>query len=157
MITVVFEVNKANVYDEVAKTTSYIGVKMKEDANAYGRFFTTDEDRIMLERFWVETCNAVTDEFKPFVINVSNQPQSHGLELDRNYKIELELSNNFDETLQGGIETSLYSFFVNSIIAKWCKFTNKDESASYVSDAAAAMIDVRKKVYYRMKPKRMKI
>lgn len=155
MNVITLQVNKANVYDEVAKTTSYVGVKMKDDETAYDRIFTTDDDRMMLERFWVEACNAATEEFKPFIISVSEQPESHGVELERNYQVELELSGSFDTRLQGSIETSLFSFFVASIVAKWCKFTNKAETESYTKDATAAMLDVHSKIYYRKKPQRI--
>jgi hypothetical protein len=155
MNVITLQVNKANVYDEVAKTTSYVGVKMKDDETAYDRIFTTDDDRMMLERFWVEACNAATEEFKPFIISVSEQPESHGVELERNYQVELELSSSFDTRLQGSIETSLFSFFVASIVAKWCKFTNKAETESYAKDATAAMLDVHSKIYYRKKPQRI--
>lgn len=155
MNVITLQVNKANVYDEVAKTTSYVGVKMKDDETAYDRIFTTDDDRMMLERFWVEACNAATEEFKPFIISVSEQPESHGVELERNYQVELELSGSFDTRLQGSIETSLFSFFVASIVAKWCKFANKAETESYAKDATAAMLDVHSKIYYRKKPQRI--
>ena len=85
MNNITLTVNKAYVYDEVAKTTAYTGAKMKDDADAYDRIFTTDEDRMMLERFWVEACNGATEEFKQFIVNVSDQPESHGVELDKNY------------------------------------------------------------------------
>ena len=68
MKTIELTVNKANVYDEVAKTTSYTGQKMQGDATAYDRIFTTDDDRMMLERFWVEACNGATEQFKPFLL-----------------------------------------------------------------------------------------
>lgn len=69
-------VNKANVYTEVAKTTAYTGSKMQDDKEAYSRIFATDEDREMLERFWVEACNGATELLKQFIVTVSDQPMS---------------------------------------------------------------------------------
>ena len=46
----VLKIKKEDVYNEVAKTTSYTGAKMEDDA-AYERIFTTAEDKTMLERF----------------------------------------------------------------------------------------------------------
>ena len=102
----------------MAKTTSYTGQKMQGDATAYDRIFTTDDDRMMLERFWVEACNGATEQFKPFLVSVSDQPVSHGVELDKNYVVKLELSNSYDESLNGCIGTSLFSYFVAMIVSK---------------------------------------
>lgn len=154
MNNITLTINKAYVYDEVAKTTSYIGAKMQNDEDAYNRIFTTDEDRMLLERFWVETCGAATEEFKPFIVAVSAQPESHGVDLTKNYEVELELSSFFDTRLKDSIETSLFSFFVAAIIAKWCKVSNKGEAESYAGDANAAMLDIRSKIYHRKKPQR---
>ena len=46
--------DKNDVYEEVAKTTSYAGAKT-DDATAYDKIFTTDADKEMLERFWQES------------------------------------------------------------------------------------------------------
>lgn len=157
MNNITLTVNKANVYDEVAKTTSYTGAKMKDDEDAYDRIFTTDDDRMMLERFWVEACNGATEEFKQFIVSVSDQPESHGVELDKDYKVELELSTMFDTNLKGSMETSLFSYFVNAIVAKWFKFTNRGEAESYGEEAGNSMLDVKSKMFYRKKPKRVAI
>lgn len=149
-------VNKANVYDEVAKASAYAGAKkMAEDATSYDRIFTTDEDRLLLERFWVEACNSATNTLKPFVVRVDMQPISHGIDITRNYTIDLEVSSMYDDILTGSVETSLYSFFVLSILAKWYALTNKVEAESTALEAAASLKDVLQKVYYKKKPIRV--
>lgn len=156
MIEVKLSIKKASVYEEVAKTTSCTGAKMEGDESAYDRIFTTDDDRMMLERFWIEASNAATEQFKPFLISVSEHPEGHGVAMERNYDVELELSNSFDTALRDSIETSLFSFFVATIVSKWYKFTNKKESESYAADAGGMMDDVMRKIYYKKKPKRIK-
>lgn len=156
MKNITLTVNKAYVYDEVAKTTSYTGLKMMAvDNDAYNRIFTTDEDRLLLERFWVETCNTTTSQFKPFIKSLNSQPISHGIDLSRNYTVELELSNSFDENLSEAMETSLFSFFVSSIVSKWFGFANKPEMESYTTEAVAIMNDLMQKIYYKKKPTRV--
>lgn len=156
MITITLTVSKAKVYDEVAKTTSYTGNAM-DDEKAYDRIFADDNDREMLERFWVEACNGATEQFKPFLTSVTSQPISHGVELGVNYEVTLELSSMFDPTLQNSIETSLHSYFVAMIVAKWFKFVNKAEAESYGTDAMGMMEDVMRKIYYRKKPTRIAV
>jgi len=129
MKEVILKVNKAQVYDEVAKTTSYAGLKAmtKDDMASYSRMFTTDEDRMMLERFWNETCDMVTDTLKPFLSSVSEVTISHGVELSRDYSITLEMGNSYDERLTESINNSIYSYFVQSITGKWFAFGDKEE------------------------------
>lgn len=154
--TITFTVNKANVYNEVAKTTSYAGKKLMDaDEQAYKRIFATDEDEEMLESFWLEACNAVTDEMKPFLNTVSQLQESHGVDLAENFVLTLDLSSAFDTTLTQSINTSLFRFFVAYIVSKWFRLSNKPEAESYGADATAMMEDVSKKVWYRKKPTRV--
>ena len=113
MIEIQLKVNKASVYEEVAKTTSYAGAKMEGDEQAYDRIFTTDDDRLMLERFWNEASNAATEQMKPFILSVSEHSDERTVNLENNYELKLELSNSFDTNLRDSIETSLKSFFVS--------------------------------------------
>lgn len=156
MNSISLSVNKANVYDEVAKTTSYAGKKMMEgDSTAYERIFTTDADRLLLERFWVETCNAVTEQIKPFITKIDAQPISHGIDLTRNYNVTLALSSAFDVSLTEAIETSLFSFFVASIVSKWYALANKSETEGMVAEAVGIMDSVKKMIYHRKRPTRV--
>lgn len=149
-------VNKANVYDEVAKTSAYAGSKkMAEDAGAYARVFTTDEDRLLLERFWVEACNNATNILKPFLVSVKTQPISHGIDISRNYNVELEVSSSYDDTLTESVETSLYSYFVLAILAKWYAVANNVDAEATALEASASMKDMLQKIYYKKKPVRV--
>lgn len=149
-------VNKALVYDEVAKVTAYTGAKevTDEDASAYNRIFTTEADKIALETFWSETTNAATDLFKEFIESVSTHAPSNGINISQDYKVSLMLSSSFDPLLKESIESSLFSFFVDTIVSKWFKYTNKDDIEDYQKTAASMLLDVREKIYYRKKPKR---
>lgn len=159
MNNVTLNIKKDDVYNEVAQTTSYAGKKMDGDDKAYERIFATKSDRSMLERFWDESCNAATDTFKPFIVTVSNKVtitnEDKTTSEVEGYSVRLLLSSMFDTNLQGSIEASLFSFFVASIVAKWCKFTDKQETESYTNDAESSMRDIKSKIYYRKKPTRM--
>ena len=52
---IVLKVSKSEVLHEVAQTTEYTGSKMDDDANAYERISTVDEDNSELQRFWDES------------------------------------------------------------------------------------------------------
>ena len=152
MISVTFTVHKADVYNEVAKTTSYTGIKMSGDD--YSRIFTKDEDRMMLERFFNEAANEVTDVLKPFLVTVSDTSPLHCVDLTRNYVVSLDLSSSYDIHLNGSIESSMFSFFTNFIVGNWYKFANKSEAEQYLEQGVNMIVDIKRKIYYRKKPSR---
>ena len=152
MISASFTVSKAEVYNEVAKTTSYTGIKMSGED--YMRIFTTDEDRMMLERFFNEAANGMTDVLKPFLVTVSNTTPLHNIDLTRDYEVSLELSSSYDQNLNTSIGSSMFSYFVNFIVGNWYKFTNKGEAEGYLASAASMVLDIKSKIYYRKKPSR---
>lgn len=151
---IILEVNKANVYEEVSKTTSYRGSKIDDDGKGYERLWATDADRMMLERFWNEASSSVTDLLRRFVVQVSDHPESHGVELDRNYHVVLSMPSNYDTSLTSSMQTSLHSYFVEFIVGRWYSLSNIGEVESYMSTAGSLLKDVRRKLYTRRKPKR---
>jgi hypothetical protein len=138
-------VNKEDVYEEIARTTSYTGAKMEDDS-AYDLIFTTDEDKSMLERFWNESKNTVCNFLKKELIKEE--------EVSGVYELSLELSNSFDENLEESMQRSLFSFFVMNITSKWYTFTNKGEATGYATEAATYMEDVMRKALFKKKPTR---
>ena len=146
MKKLILSVNKADVYNEVAKTTSYTGAKMENDATAYTRIFTTEEDKDILERFWNESKNSVAGDLKKLL---SEEKEENGT-----YTLTLEVSSSFDDNLIASMQRSLFSFFVMSIVSKWYIFTNKKEAESYATSALGDMEDVMRKAYYKKRPTR---
>ncbi|MBR4040825.1 MAG: hypothetical protein IKJ09_00725 [Bacteroidaceae bacterium] len=153
------DINKTNVYNEVSKTSAYIGSKlMHVDAGSYSRLFVTDEDYLMLERFWCEACNVVTDLLKPFIVDVNGtHAMSNSLQIGDNYIVTLLLPDNYDNTLTSSIENSLHNFFVSAIIGKWFRLAaNKEESETYLTEAGKMLENVRRMLYHRRKPIRIR-
>lgn len=143
MIDITFKIDKQEVYEEVAQTTSYTGAKMA-DESAYDRIFTTDEDQSMLERFWNESKNTVCNTTKKLLTSES--------ENDGVFTLALQLSSSFDEALTESMQRSLFSFFVMNITAKWYTFTNKQEATGYATEAATYLEDIMRKAYFKKKP-----
>lgn len=153
---VVLNIKKAYVYDEVAKLTGYVGAKTIEDTGkAYDRVFTTDDDRLMLERFWREAVGAITDEIKRFITNVSTQANAQTVDISEVWTANLEMPSNFDNNLIDSINDSLFSYAVNSIVSKWFAITNKEEADMYSGMAVNCGNEAKSKLYYRKKPNRV--
>lgn len=146
------KIQKSLVYDEVAETTSYIGAKGGE--GAYEQVFTTDEDQLLLERYWVEACSAATDSLRPWLSSVSTQEPAHQRDLSNDYIVELEMPSNWDANLKDSIKGSLFSYFVNVITGKWLTIADADKAEGYVTMATGMMQDVELKLYHRKRPSR---
>ena len=146
-------IDKAQVLHEVAKATAYTGVKMMgDDPTAYDRISTTDEDREILERYWVEACSLATDTLKPWLSSVEPQPIHHGVDIQTDYEVTLALSDRYDSNLTDAVQSALLSFFVATILSKWYRLTNKGETEAYANEATALLQSVEDKLYYKKAP-----
>lgn len=148
MINVTLRVEKEKVYEEVAKTTSYTGKKM-DDEDGYDRVFTTDEDQEMLERFWNESKNTICNALKKVFLDEVETEQGE-------FRLQLDLSSSFDENLTTSMQSSLFSFFVMNITAKWYTLANKDEATGYATEAATYVDDIKRKAFFKKRPERPK-
>lgn len=144
-------IKKSDVYEEVAKTTAYIGAKNKlEDGkSAFDQVFVTDADLTMIERFFNESLDALRNVLKRFI--------SGGSGVDGTITWQLEMPSRFDDNLLSSINSSSNSFLVNSIIGKWCEITANDKVKEYADNAAALLLDIKDKAFFKKKPTRTKI
>ena len=69
MADLVITIKRSNVYEEVAKTTAYIGAKNKleEGKSAFDQVVVTDADLTMIERFYNESVDALRNALKRFI------------------------------------------------------------------------------------------
>lgn len=156
---------------EIAVTTAYTGGKMDNDDNALHRISTVDEDENHLERFWEESRADICQELiglvifegmvrstiiTPPVLPVDPiAPNSAALPpiLQReHYELRLDVSKSFDEALLPSMQLSLFSYFVQSIVAKWYVYTNKGEAGDYADKASTLLDDIHRKAVYKKKP-----
>lgn len=145
---VTLSISQSEVFKEVAQTTSYTGAKMDEDESAYDRIFTTDEDKKELQRFWDESRAEVAQTFIRML-------SSEGMGDDGDtYNLVLNVSVAFDNALLPGMQLGLFSYFVQSITAKWYVFTNKKEAGDYADRGSAILEEVKEKAFFKKKPTR---
>ena len=151
MADLVITIKRSDVYEEVAKTTAYIGAKNKlEDGkSAFDQVFVTDADLTMIERFFNESLDALRNVLKRFI--------SGGSGVGGTITWQLEMPSRFDDNLLESINSSANSFLVNSIIGKWCEITANDKVKEYADNAAALLLDIKEKAFFKKKPTRTKI
>lgn len=139
-------ISRAEVLKEVAQTTNYTGAKKDDDANAYERIATVDEDETELRRFWDESRAEVAQKFMRLLTSEDMKGDS--------YELVLNVSSAFDKALEPGMQLGLFSYFVQSITGKWYVFTNKEEAEDFEKRGAAILDEVKQKAFYKKKPER---
>lgn len=144
-------IKKNDIYEEVAKTTAYIGKKttVEDGKSAFDQIFVTEADLAMIERFFNESLDALRNVLKRFI--------SGGSGADGTISWSLDMPSRFDDNLLSSINSSANSFMVNSIIGKWCEITANDKVKEYADNAAALLLDIKEKAFYKKKPTRTKI
>lgn len=145
---ITLSISQKKVFKEVAQTTSYTGAKMDDDANAYERILTVDEDQGELKRFWDESRAEVAQTFIRMLVR-------EGMAADGDtYNLVLNVSVAFDRALQPGMELGLFSYFVQNITGKWYVFTNKKEAVAFTDRGSALIEEVKEKAFFKKKPTR---
>ncbi len=141
-------VNLTAVYDQVGRTTGYAGAKLLDkDENAYERISTTGADKALLERFWQEGRDALCHALRRMV-------EGDCLEGDGTYRLELNLSEAFDEALLPSVAGNLEAYFVNVITARWMSLVDKDKAVDYSAAATQILAELQRKVMCKRPPRR---
>lgn len=145
---VTLSLSRSAVFNEVARSSSYTGAKMPDDADAYARIPTVDEDEDELCRFWDESRAEVCRAFIRMLV-------SEGMCGDGDtYRVVLNVSRSFDMALLPGMELGLFSYFVQRIISKWYVYVNKPEAVGYAESSRNLLEEIKEKAYYKKKPVR---
>ena len=147
------DIKKSVVYDEVQKTTSYIGSKKNEEKeDPYTRIAATDSDVDLLERYWRQACASVVEELKPFVLSVSTPENSQTIIPSEVFTLELQVSDSFEQKLVPSLEGVLKEFFINKICCEWLAVTGDKESDYYKKGMEENREELRRILYYRKRP-----
>lgn len=145
---ITLSVKKSDVMNEVAQTTSYTGAKMEGDEKAFDRISTVDEDQQELQRFWNESRAEVAQTFVRMLV-------SEGMAQDDDtYNLVLNVSVSFDNALLPSMQLGLFSYFVQSISAKWYVYTNKGEASTYSEVGKSILEEVKIKALFKKLPTR---
>lgn len=156
MNTLILDISKSNVFDEVAKITAYVGAKNRTEqgVNTYDQVFTTSDDVMLLERFWRDTKARATEVLKPFVTAISQSTDDVSVNMEEHYRVTLVMPGSYPLVLKDALAGFVFSYFVSCIVTYWFRITNKEDSEYYAAMAAGSLTDARMNIYYRDKPKR---
>lgn len=147
-------IQKSAVMAEVAKTTAYIGAKTPDAAgsNSYDRVFTTNDDEVMLDRFFREAKSVVSDILKRYLTSYTDQGNDNNMNPNEQFSLVLSVTDRFDQSLIPAINGLIFSFFVNHITYKWFAITNRSDMEYYATEATANIKDIQTKLFFKRKP-----
>ncbi len=155
METIKIQIDKGDVYEEVAKATDYTGAKLIDgDEKARDRILATDSELSDLGRFWEESVLVTNERLKEMVVSGGTKTVADGDEEKTVYEAVLEVSKSFDKGLTDNVQSALRNFFIASIIGQWFKLANKGEASDYFTQAGEMMDGAERLLYSRKRPTR---
>ncbi len=147
MKTVTITADRTAIFDQVARTTGYAGAKqLDRDEHAYERLSTTKADDDLLVQFWNESRGCLCHALRRLI-------EAEGME-GADYRLDLNLSEAFDEGLLPSVATDLDAYFVNDITSKWLTLVDKDRAADYATAASHIIADIQRKLLCKKAPQR---
>lgn len=149
--TVYIDVDKSDIYDEIARTSAYMGAKsVKEKGEgAYEQVAVEETDKAMLDRFYDEAMGMLLNLLKRFDVGSETAGAVTGVHFD--------VPDRFDSNLETAIASEVRSFFVNHVLSKWCELTDKQSSKEYADNATAKLLEIKDNVFHKTKPTRVEI
>lgn len=151
MAEIILNIKKKDVYNEVAKISSYVGAKSEknsEDTDMYARVFATDSDREMLDRFWEDCCGKVAEELQRFIVDIANADTG---------EVSLAVESLYNKSEKDGLRTKvlqkdLFSCFVNFILYKWFELTERERTEYYFTCYKDFVKGVKRKLSVKYTP-----
>lgn len=151
------KIHKAYVFNEVRKASQYIGQRLvsEQDPGAFTRVGLTEADNLLLERLWQEGCELALQTVRRYLAaHEDTRTPGNGCDLSRDFQAQLAMPDGFDEHLVPGIESSLTSYIVTTMLAKWCMVADKQDAQAYMQLAEVALQDANRKLFKRNRPQR---
>ena len=143
-------VERDKVWEEVMLASDYIGSKMMDrDPGARERIFMTDADAEELGRLWDDARAAASEMLKEVLVSVVDVTgDAPGV------CFRFRIAGRYNTALTPDLTEALRSYFVDRMLADWCKWADKEEAEMYYKTAAEKMGAVLRMVYHRERPRR---
>lgn len=156
MADIQVNIPKISVFNDVAQQTAYIG-QTRTDKNGmpmYEQIAVFKSDFPMIERFWRDGIGFLASKLKRKIVSISPQQPIPGNNTNEVIVISFSIGENFDSSYRETIKSSVFSYFVNYVTAKWLLIKLPDEAAKYDTYATQNLNDVIEKVFFKKAPKR---
>lgn len=137
-ITAIIEINKDKIFDEIAKRTSYIGAKSKDDKD-YDRIFVSDEN----EEFFETIFNLAHSECKEFLFQFTKEEMFPDfkqeadtidgvLQETSDYNITLSLPKHFSHTTITLLTNLINEYITCRLLSEWIMITQPESHVYWI-------------------------
>ena len=148
--TATIRIDKDSIFEQIAKKTSYIGSKMK-DEDAYDNIFTTDEDKEFFEEHFELAHAECVEMLFPYAmkeITDSEEVQDDG------YSIVITVPKEMSQTTVSLVERQINEYIVSRLIAEWMMVCNIDSHSYWLERYTSIRKQINRTLLSRMKPLR---
>lgn len=142
-------ISRDKVYESVAKETVYVGGRsIAADEATYDKVFVTDDDRQMLDNMYRDICQSLNAMFAEF-LTATTETSANPSVRDKDYSITLTLPDNSNGTVLTTIDSDIYSFVTNALLAGWLSKIGIESAALYQEEAKSMSDTILHKIYAR--------
>lgn len=151
--TVLFTLDKSEIYKEVTKYTAYEGAKV--DETLYDRVRVKSGDKTALERWWCEACSLVTTCLIPYVTQISAAEIKDRPDEADNFTVTLGMPSNWNVSVKPALERSLAEIVTGYLLQQWYLLLNDEKQAKATgASQQTAIAKVGQLLYTRIRPTR---
>ena len=143
-------IDKDSIFEQIAKKTSYIGSKMK-DEDAYDNIFTTDEDQEFFEEHFELAHAECVEMLFPYAMKEITDSEEVK---DDGYSIVITVPKEMSQTTVSLVERQINEYIVSRLIAEWMMVCNIDSHSYWLERYTSIRKQINRTLLSRMKPLR---
>lgn len=144
------------LYD-VENTTSLTGLSRRAGGNfeqVAGMQVNSDEENLnQILRSIKKAMSDMKVELGEW-IDVTKKTANNVLQPNTDIKVSLNLPSNYDEASNDAVAENIHEYLASTAIAEWFLITNKQDAKEYFDYAASSIVNIRRAVNSRERPKR---
>ena len=151
--TATIRIDKDSIFEQIAKKTSYIGSKMK-DEDAYDNIFTTDEDNEFFEEHFELAHAECVEMLYPYTKKDITENIEDTETPSASYDIVLTVPQEMSQTTVSLVERQINEYIVSRLIAEWMMVSDMNLHAYWIERYTSIRRHINTTLISRMKPLR---
>ena len=145
------EIPKETVFEEVARTTAYLGAKgalAAASGEIYDRVATDEADSPLLGAYLDEAVASLVQRLKGMVMALNVTPER--------VRVTFALSGSYDDAMTPVVEQGFTAYLTAAVTADWLRMADPAKEARWREEALAKADALTGAIYFRKAPCRRK-
>lgn len=154
MIQLKLSLAASSLYEEVERTTAYLGAKQAppdNPGNHFDRLTALPDDRPMLRGYATEALSTLAEKLKGIVTAID--PDSDNEE-GAIISLTLNLSASYDSCLTPSVEACFRSYMGAFVTSRWLRLVMPEKEEVWKEEAQRLLTEITATLYHRNPPKR---